>query len=137
MHGLIQHTTGASMVGCIIKVTICPKTLFFSQAQHLIGVFITTASFNASLTLSQADERVIPFLMASHRGGHAEKSIPAEAPAPEGPTAGQWREEEEATGARWHQGTDSHSSGTAPSTGGGWVCIRHLRGITDKSEMTS
>lgn len=64
--------------------------------------------------------------MASHRGGRAARSSPAEAQGPEGPIAGQWREGGVATGTHWPQGSDSHRSGTAPSAGERWVCIKHL-----------
>lgn len=46
--------------------------------------------------------------MASNRGGHEERSIPAEPRGPEGPTAGQWMGGKGATGAHWPQGIDLH-----------------------------
>ena len=72
---------------------------------HLIKA---TAGFDVSLTLNPADEHILPFLMASNRGGHAEPSTPAEAQGPEDPTAGQWRGGVEANGEQWPQGIDSH-----------------------------
>ena len=104
--------------------------------QDPIAVFITTAGFNVGLTLTQAAEPVLPFLMATHRGGHAERSSPAEAQGPEGPTAGQWRGGQGATGANWPQGIDSHISGTSPSAAGGWECIMHLRDDYRKRDET-
>lgn len=94
----------------------------------MVGHMIkATTAFNAGFILNQADERVIPFLMALNRERHAVRSIPAEAQGPKGPKAGQSREGAGANGEQWPQGIDSHRSGKVPSTEERWECIEHLR----------
>lgn len=77
--------------------------------------------------MNQANERVIPFLVAADKGRRADLSSPAGAWGPGGPTAGQWRGGEGATGAHWPQEIDSHRSGKVPLTEERWECILHLR----------
>lgn len=65
--------------------------------------------------------------MGDGRGGCAERSTPAEAQEPEGPTADCRREGKEATGAHSLLDFDSGQSGIVQSVVEIWECTRHLK----------